>query len=105
MVGSVLDGEDVVQDALFQAYRKLDTFDDLRRMAPWLFRIAHKRCIDFLRRRVVRKEAEATATQQGPVAPAEPAVVPSCALEHLVLGLPPKERASVLLKDVLPEVH
>src|SRR5690348_18486578 len=40
MTGSVLDGEDVVQEALFQAYRKLDTFDDTRPLKPWLFRIA-----------------------------------------------------------------
>ena len=52
MTGSVLDGEDVVQEALFQAYRKLDTFDDARPLAPWLFRIAHNCCVDFLRRRV-----------------------------------------------------
>jgi RNA polymerase sigma-70 factor, ECF subfamily len=48
MTGSVLDGEDLVQEALFQAYRKLDTFDGERPLAPWLFRIAHNRCIDFL---------------------------------------------------------
>src|SRR5215813_8826762 len=28
MIGSVLDGEDVVQNALFQAFRKLDTYKD-----------------------------------------------------------------------------
>jgi RNA polymerase sigma-70 factor (ECF subfamily) len=43
MTGSVLDGEDVVQEALFQAYRKLESFDDERPLAPWLFRIAHNR--------------------------------------------------------------
>ena len=53
MTGSVLDGEDVVQDALFHAYRKLDTFDEDRPLTPWLFRIAHNRCIDFLRSRQV----------------------------------------------------
>ena len=41
MTGSVLDGEDIVQDALFEAYRKLDQFDDSRPLSPWLFRIAH----------------------------------------------------------------
>src|SRR5258708_20530111 len=62
MTGSVLDGEDVVQDVLFEAYRKLDQYDDRRRpLAPWLFRIAHNRCIDFLPRRGVRIEAETTA--------------------------------------------
>ncbi len=51
MVGSTLDGEDVAQDALFDAYRRLDTYDDRRPLGPWLFRIAHNRCIDLLRRR------------------------------------------------------
>jgi RNA polymerase sigma-70 factor (ECF subfamily) len=57
MTGSVLDGEDVVQDALFQAYRKLDQYDERRPLAPWLFRVAHNQCIDFLRRRDVRDGA------------------------------------------------
>ncbi len=28
-----MDGEDIVQDALFEAYRKLDTFDGLRALS------------------------------------------------------------------------
>ena len=40
MTGSVMDGEDVVQEALFEAYRKLDQFDQSRPLKPWLFRIA-----------------------------------------------------------------
>jgi RNA polymerase sigma-70 factor (ECF subfamily) len=101
MTGSVLDGEDVVQDALFQAYRKLDTFDDDRPLSPWLFRIAHNRCIDFLRRREVRQEAEAEAVAPDLVAPVEsPGPALGRAVEYLVLTLPPKERACVLLKDV-----
>lgn len=101
MTGSVLDGEDVVQDALFQAYRKLDTFEDARPLAPWLFRIAHNRCIDFLRSRGVRESAEAEAAAPDSITPADP-LGPELgrAVEHLVLRLPPKERACVLLKDV-----
>src|SRR5437868_14491375 len=72
MTGSVLDGEDVVQDALFQAYRKLETFDDTRPLTPWLFRIAHNRCIDFIRRREVREDAEAGAMEPESVVPADP---------------------------------
>jgi len=101
MTGSITDGEDVVQDALFRAYRNLDTFDDRRLLAPWLFRIAHNHCIDFLRRRGVRAEAEAAAAEPDVIDPGDPigpAVGP--AIEHLVLTLPPKERACVLLKDV-----
>jgi RNA polymerase sigma-70 factor (ECF subfamily) len=101
MTGSVLDGEDVVQDALFQAYRKLDSFDDSRPRAPWLFRIAHNQCIDFLRRRDVRQRAEAEAAVPDVVEPVEASgLAVGRAIEHLVLALPPKERACVLLKDV-----
>src|SRR5882757_10660781 len=102
MVGSVLDGEDVVQDALFQAYRKLESFDGSRPLKPWLFRIAHNQCIDFLRRRQVRQDAEAEVAVQDAVAPKDPVGRGiERAIERLVLTLPPKERASVLLKDVL----
>lgn len=101
MIGSVMDGEDVVQDALFEAYRKLDQFDDSRPLKPWLFRIAHNRCIDFLRKRGVRIEAESAAMSLDVVEPKEPAVLGlGKAVEHLVASLPPKERACVLLKDV-----
>jgi RNA polymerase sigma-70 factor (ECF subfamily) len=97
----VLDGEDVVQDALFRAYRRLETFDDDRPLGPWLFKIAHNQCIDLLRRRGVREQAEAAAMTPDSVAPVHPpGSAIGRAVEHLVLGLPPKERACVLLKDV-----
>lgn len=101
MTGSTMDGEDVVQEALVDAYRKLESWDESRPIAPWLFRIAHNRCIDFLRRREVRAQAEEAAfepTTTDAVEPAGPAL--GRAMEHLVQHLPPKERASVLLKDV-----
>jgi RNA polymerase sigma-70 factor (ECF subfamily) len=70
-----------------------------------LFRIAHNRCLDLLRRRGFREEAEAEATLKQPppvVEPDEPDGGPASprAFERLVLTLPPKERACVLLKDV-----
>jgi RNA polymerase sigma-70 factor, ECF subfamily len=101
MIGSVLEGEDLVQEALFQAYRKLDTWDEDRPLAPWLFRIAHNRCIDFLRRRGVQVDAETAAMTPDAVEAKEPPG-PGLqrAVEHLVMALPPKERACVLLKDV-----
>lgn len=100
MTGSVMDGEDVVQETLFEAYRKLDKFDESRPLKPWLFRIAHNRCIDFLRRRGVRDEADAALAVPEAIQPAEPVFETGKAVEHLVLTLPPKERACVLLKDV-----
>jgi RNA polymerase sigma-70 factor, ECF subfamily len=85
MTGSVLDGEDIVQEALFEAYRKLDTFDECRALSPWLFRIAHNRCIDFLRRRGVREEAEATAARPIAMSPEDPVgLMVGPAVERLV---------------------
>jgi RNA polymerase sigma-70 factor (ECF subfamily) len=101
MTGSVMDGEDVVQDALFEAYRKMNQWDDSRPLAPWLFRIAHNRCIDFLRRRGVRDEAETASMGTDYVLPVNrPVLGLGRAVEQLVMSLPPKERACVLLKDV-----
>ena len=103
MSGSVLDGEDIVQEALFEAYRKLESFDETRSLEPWLFRIAHNRCIDYLRRRGARERAEweAADAASDSTPPAEPVgATLGKAVEQLVLALPPKERACVLLKDV-----
>src|SRR3954470_25010715 len=101
MTGSTTDGEDVVQDALFDAYRRLETYDDSRPIGPWLFRIAHNRCIDFLRRREVRVQAEDAAAEADVTGPIDlPGPALGRAVEHLVQHLPPKERACVLLKDV-----
>jgi RNA polymerase sigma-70 factor (ECF subfamily) len=100
MIGSVMDGEDIVQEALFEAYRKLEQFDQRRPLKPWLFRIAHNRCIDFLRRRGVRDEAEFNAAVPQAIEPADPVLGTGKAVEQLVLALPPKERACILLKDV-----
>jgi RNA polymerase sigma-70 factor (ECF subfamily) len=72
MTGSITDGEDVVQDALFRAYRSLETWDESRPLAPWIFRIAHNQCIDFLRSRGVRVEAEAAVAEPDFVEPGDP---------------------------------
>ena len=101
MTGSRLDGEDLMQETLFEAYTKIETLDDARRLKPWLFRIAHNRCIDFLRRRDARERAESAYSNDIGVVAAEPATTDAHrAIERLVGCLPPKERACVLLKDV-----
>lgn len=101
MTGSALDGEDIMQEALFEAYRKIGLLDDARALRPWLFRIAHNRCIDFIRNRRTRLKAEAGYASDEIVLPVEPAGPGAGrAIERLVVHLPPKERACVLLKDV-----
>ncbi|WP_109660794.1 sigma-70 family RNA polymerase sigma factor [Mesorhizobium loti] len=101
MTGSALDGEDIMQEALFEAYRKIERLDDAQALRPWLFRIAHNRCIDFIRNRQARQRAEAGFASDDIVLPVEPAGPGAGrAIERLVVHLPPKERACVLLKDV-----
>src|SRR6267154_942106 len=51
MVGSVIDGEDVLQDALIKAVEALASAGPVGNPEGWLFRIAHNTALDFLRRR------------------------------------------------------
>lgn len=106
MCGSVLDGEDLVQETLAQAFYYLPSLKDESRLEPWLFRIAHNKCVDFLRReRRQREDTVPYEEEHGPESMsdgAEPGDEPvDEALAALVAELPPKERACVLLKDVL----
>jgi RNA polymerase sigma-70 factor (ECF subfamily) len=106
MCGSSLDGEDLVQEALAEAFYNLPSLKDAARFEPWLFRIAYHKCIDFLRRERGRDDVSfdeehdqpADANGYGDALSDTPI---DDALAALVRALPPKERASVLLKDVL----
>lgn len=90
-----------MQEALFEAYRKMEMLDDASALRPWLFSIAHNRCIDFIRKRTTRQDAEMYFMEDDIVLPVEPACQGAgLAIERLVIHLPPKERACVLLKDV-----
>ena len=106
MCGSVMDGEDVVQETLAQAFYSLSSLNDESRLEPWLFRIAHHKCVDFLRRERRHREDtvpyadEYEPEQAPPETDADDQPVDD-ALVALVTELPPKERAAVLLKDVL----
>src|SRR6516225_6678041 len=50
MMGSIAEGEDVVQDSLARAYYELSQLKEIPPLRPWLFRIAHNRALDCLRR-------------------------------------------------------
>jgi RNA polymerase sigma factor (sigma-70 family) len=54
LMGSVIDGEDVVQDTLVRAFVALQDLEEPPSLRPWLFRIAHNRALDLLRSREVR---------------------------------------------------
>jgi len=111
MTGSVSDGEDVVQDTLARAYYQLPELHELPPLRPWLFRIAHNRAIDHLRRGAYRTtEAIDAADGIADDSEREPesALVRRQAVEAALasfLALAPAQRACVILKDVLDHSH
>jgi RNA polymerase sigma-70 factor (ECF subfamily) len=104
MCGSSLDGEDVVQESLADAFYNLAGLKETARLEPWLFRIAYHKCIDFLRRERRREDdvpfEDAHDRGMSPDEDFDDTPIDE-ALATLVTELPPKERASVVLKDVL----
>src|SRR5439155_11446891 len=107
MTGSIADGEDVVQDTLARAYYELSEVKELPPLRPWLFRIAHNRAIDTLRR-YERRMSEPLDTAID--LPADAATEPDNALARQdavrtavsrVHELPAAQRSAVIPKDVL----
>jgi len=106
MVGSIADGEDVVQDTLARAYYALPEMETMPPLRPWLFRIAHHRALDHLKRYDVRmREPLESAEHHADSAP-DPGdalaheQATRTAITHFVV-LPPAQRSTVILKDVL----
>ncbi len=101
LVGSAIDGEDVLQEALAKAYYAMSLSPEMPPLQPWLLRIAHNTAIDFLRRYDRRFVEPVAQIGESVVADAEvgPEVV-RAALSSF-LALPVLQRSSVILKDVL----
>lgn len=103
MVGSVIDGEDVLQDALIKAVEALASAGPIGNPEGWLFRIAHNTALDFLRRRVRQQalrsgaEVDMIADQADIVANRQ---IASASLRTF-MRLPVAQRSSVILMDVL----
>lgn len=107
MAGSMLDGEDLVQETLAQAYYKLSMMKQDVPLRPWLFKIAHNKCVDFLRSRRLQfvswdeQVDDAPDTTPGALEELEQHEAATAAWSSLIAVLPPKERACVILKDIL----
>lgn len=101
LVGSALDGEDVVQEGLARAFYALSLQPELPPLRPWLLRIVHNTAIDFLRRydrRFVEPVAE--VPEAALVDESLPPDVVRASLSSFV-ALPVLQRSAVILKDVL----
>src|SRR6266545_894999 len=101
LTGSVIEGEDIVQDTLAKAFYALGLSAELPPLRPWLFRIAHNTALDFLKshgRKLTEPHAdmaEVVGFDDNP----DPFVT-RLALARF-LTLPVIQRSAVILKDVL----
>ena len=103
MVGSVIDGEDVLQDALIKAVESFASAGPIGNPEGWLFRIAHNTALDFLRRRN-RQQALRSGEEVDMIAdPVDIVATHEIASASLrtFMRLPVAQRSSVILMDVL----
>jgi RNA polymerase sigma-70 factor, ECF subfamily len=103
MTGSVIDGEDVLQDALIKAVESFAAAGPIGNPEGWLFRIAHNTALDFLRRRH-RQDTLRSAEEIDMIADPMDAVISrqiAGASLRTFMRLPVAQRSSVILMDVL----
>src|ERR1700757_868858 len=130
ILGSMQDAEDALQETMMSAWRGLARFEQRSSLRAWLYRIATTRCLDVLRDAGRRpppapeppfappaptRMAEATwlepypdallegiiDTTPGPEARYETRETIELAFIAALQSLPPRQRASLLLRDVL----
>ena len=102
MVGSVVDGEDVVQEVLLKATSAIERGDDVTNPDGWLFRIAHNAALDFLRRRA--RESSVLIDEDPDMIEAPSPLPDRQAAEaslHTLMRLPITQRSVIILRDVL----
>jgi RNA polymerase sigma-70 factor (ECF subfamily) len=117
MMGSLEDSEDLTQETFMRAWRKRDSFEGRSSFRAWLYRIATNACLDALERRPRSLPASGEVPWLQPfpdrllevAAPSEEepdaAVVSKETIELAFMvaiqHLPPKQRAVLILRDVL----
>lgn len=109
LMGSVIEGEDIVQDTLAKAFVALDALAEMPPLRAWLFRIAHNRALDVLRSKAIRA-AEPIEAAHNIVDQASPDPVEELMRQEAVktavsrfAELPLLQRSVIILKDVLDE--
>ena len=103
MVGSVIDGEDVVQEASVKALEAVTAAPAIANPEAWLFAVVHNTALDVLRRRARQPRLggdEELAMVSDPVDEVYRREAAAAGL-HAFMWLPPAQRSSVILMDVL----
>jgi RNA polymerase sigma factor (sigma-70 family) len=112
MLGSIDDAEDAVQDALVRSWNGRSTFQRAISFRAWLYRITTNACLDAIERRR-RRRGEASlgvgpmpdqlldGTAGGPEARHDLRESISLAFLTALQVLPPRQRAVLILRDVL----
>lgn len=101
LTGSVIEGEDIVQETLAKAFYTMSLNPEVPPLRPWLFRIAHNAAIDWLKSHG-HKYTEARADLDDVVTfddTPDPSIVRAALARFLTL--PVSHRSAVILKDVL----
>jgi len=117
MLGSFTDAEDMVQETLLRAWRRRETYEGRSTFRAWLYRIATNVCLDHLERHPRRPggDGEVTWLQPFPDRLLEQAAPPDAEPDAAVVAretielaflvavqhLPPRQRAVLMLRDVL----
>ena len=131
ILGSVYDAEDALQETLLAAWRGLGDFEERSNIRTWLYRVATNRCLNALRTQSRRPEAHPLVPQPywpepsrtgevlwlepypdalfagiadtapGPEATYEAREAVSLAFITALQLLPPRQRAVLILRDVL----
>ena len=102
ILGSEHDANDVIQEAWLRVSRS-DT-DEIDEMPAWLTRVVTRLCLDHLRKRATRADAEAKApAESSPIDPVDDSLIAEQigGAMHVVMDtLAPAERVAFVLHDV-----
>jgi len=108
LTGTLTEAEDMVQEAFLRAFRGLDSFEGRASLRAWLYRIAHNLCLNHVQRRPPVWQSLEEVGETGLRDRAPDAAEAGQERENVRLGfvalvqsLPPRQRAALVLRDVL----
>ena len=108
LTGTLTEAEDMVQEAFLRAFKALETFEGRASLRAWLYKIAHNLCLNHVQRRPPGWESLDEVGEIHLRDLASDAEDAGLERENVRLGfvalvqsLPPRQRAALVLRDVL----